>query len=67
MKMTNTVCVRERERERERERTTTTTTTNKQGEGGKKNALRKHTPKLSCNRYLGYSGTTAGNRANTGW
>jgi hypothetical protein len=56
MKMTNTA--------RERERTTTT---NKQGEGGKKNDRRKHTPKLSRNKYLGYSGTMAGNRANTGW
>jgi hypothetical protein len=59
MKMTDT----EREREREQQQQTT----NRQGEGGKKNARRKHTPKLSCNRYLGYSGTTAGNRANTGW
>jgi hypothetical protein len=64
MKMTNTP--KERERERERENNNNNKQTNKQGEGGKKNARRKHTPQLSCNRYLGYSGTTAGNRANTG-
>ncbi len=60
MKLPNTA----RERERERENNNNI---KQKREGGKKNARRKHTPKLSCNRYLVYSGTTAGNRADTGW